>query len=223
MAELSILVVDDEELIRAGLRLLLDGTDGLRIVGEAADGKSAREQAETLDPDVVLLDLRMPEMDGFTCAEHLLSDRPDRTILVLTTFDADETVLRALEIGVTGFLLKDTPPAELISAVRRAASGAPVLSPAVTRQVISRATASHQAQRREDALQQGARSRIAALTDRERDIALAIAEGLTNQQIADSQFISLPTVKTHIARIMQKLEADNRVTIALTFYRARLL
>ncbi|WP_029514170.1 response regulator transcription factor [Nesterenkonia sp. F] len=217
MAELSLLVVDDEELIRAGLRLLLDGAEGLRIAGEAADGSRAVELAAALDPDVVLLDLRMPGMDGFACAEQLLADDPARTVLVLTTFDADETVLRALELGVAGFLLKDTPPTELVRSVRQAAEGAPVLSPSVARQVISRATAPC-----EDAGRRAARDLIASLTGREMEIARAVAEGMTNQQIAEAQFVSLPTVKTHISRIMQKLEADNRVKIALAIHRAEL-
>ncbi|GAB3184838.1 response regulator transcription factor [Nesterenkonia halophila] len=217
MAELSVLVVDDEELIRAGLHLLLDGAEGLHIAGEAADGHRAVELAAALDPDVVLLDLRMPGMDGFACAEQLLADDPDRTVLVLTTFDADETVLRALERGVAGFLLKDTPPAELVRSVRQAAEGAPVLSPSVARQVISRATAPREGSRSEEA-----RGRLAALTERELEIARAVAEGMTNQQIAEAQVVSLPTVTTHIGRIMQKLEADNRVKIALAIHRAEL-
>lgn len=218
MAELSVLVVDDEELIRAGMRLLLNGSEDLRIVGEAADGRQALDLTAEHDPDVVLLDIRMPVMDGLTCAEHLLQANPERTVLVLTTFDADETVLRALELGVSGFLLKDTPPAELVASVRQAASGTPVLSPAVTRQVINRAT-----ETRGDAQQREAKERLGALTERERDIALAVAEGLSNQQIAGRLFVSLPTVKTHMGSIMQKLGAQNRVHIALAVYHAGLL
>lgn len=215
---IKVLLVDDEELIRAGLRLLLDGAEGLSIVAEAADGRSALEQVEQTDPDVVLLDIRMPGMDGLTCAERLLTDEPNRTVLILTTFDADETVLRALELGVSGFLLKDTPPAELVAAVRQAADGNPVLSPSVTRRIVQQAVGA-----RRDAAEAEAQRQLDQLTEREREVALGVAEGLSNQQIADRQYISLATVKTHAARVMAKLHAENRVQVALCVYRAGLL
>lgn len=218
MDTVKVLLVDDEALIRSGMRLLLDGAEGVEIVAEAANGHEALQQVTEFDPDVVLLDLRMPGMDGFECAEELLHRNPERTVLILTTFDADETVLRALEIGVSGFLLKDTPPAELVSAVRQAATGTPVLSPSVTRQLIRQSTAT-----RRDEGQDQARLRLNALTEREREIAVAVARGLSNQQISGQHYISMATVKTHVARVLTKLQAENRVQVALYVYRAGLL
>lgn len=218
MEAVRVLLVDDEELVRSGLRLLLDGAEGIEIVGEASDGQVALQQVAESDPDVVLLDLRMPGMDGFDCAEALLHRNPERAVLILTTFDADDTVLRALEIGVRGFLLKDTPPAELVWAVRQAAAGSPVLSPSVTRQLIRQSTAT-----RRDKGWDEAQRRLNALTEREKEIAVAVARGLSNQQISDQHYISMATVKTHVARVMIKLQAENRVQAALWVYRAGLL
>lgn len=214
----KILLVDDEELVRAGLRMLLDGTEGLSVVGEAGDGQSALDRVAEQDPDVVLLDIRMPGMNGLTCAQALLAEDPNRVVLILTTFDADETVLHALELGVHGFLLKDTPPGELIAGVKQAAAGHPVLSPSVTRQVIGRATEQRGSRMQDDAVR-----RLAALTERERDIAVALARGLSNQDIAAELYISLATVKTHVARIFTKLGAANRVQVAQCVYEANLL
>ncbi|ROR73694.1 response regulator [Bogoriella caseilytica] len=217
MGSVRVVLVDDEALIRSGLRLLLDGAEGIAIVGEAGDGATALTQVAVHRPDVVLLDIRMPGMDGLTCAERLLERDPALTVLILTTFDADQTVLRALEIGVSGFLLKDTPPAELVAAVLQGAAGRPVLSPSVTRQLIRQATAAQPGDPEAEALR-----RLSVLTEREREIALAVAEGLSNQQIASKLFVSLATVKTHVARVMAKLEAENRVQVALCLYRAGL-
>lgn len=218
MDTVRVLLVDDEELVRSGLRLLLDGTEGIAIAGEAADGQTALTQVAQSDPDVVLLDLRMPGMDGFDCAEQLLDRDPERKVLILTTFDADDTVLRALETGASGFLLKDTPPADLITAVRQAAAGYPVLSPSVTRQLIRQSTTA-----RKDERQDEAQRRLNSLTEREQEIAVAVAQGLSNQQICDQHYISMATVKTHVARIMTKLQTENRVQAALWVYRAGLL
>lgn len=140
MADLTVLLVDDEALVRAGLRLLLDGTSGIRVIGEAEDGGQAIAFVRETRPDVVLMDIRMPRIDGIAAAEVLLSAHPGLAVIMLTTFDADETVLGALQAGAQGFLLKDTPPGELIDAIHRVAEGRVMLSPSVTRQVVSAAT-----------------------------------------------------------------------------------
>jgi len=211
-APARVLVVDDDPLVRAGLRILLNGDD-LRVVGEAGDGAEAARQVDALQPDVVLMDIRMPGVDGLTATETIrgLPDPPE--IIVLTTFDADEHVLRALRAGAAGFLLKDTPPAGIISAVHRVVAGDAQLSPSVLRQLITTVTATPP---RGDA----ARERLATLTERELEIAHAIGEGLSNAQIASRVFLSIPTVKAHVSAILRKLDADNRVQVALLIHDA---
>lgn len=208
-----VLVVDDDPLVRAGLRLLLDG-DGLRVVGEAGDGAEAVREVTRLRPDVVLMDLRMPGVDGLA-ATGTIRDLPDPPqVVVLTTFHADEQVLRALRAGAAGFLLKDTPPLEIVAAVRRVAAGDAQVSPAVVRQLIDHATAS---QPRVEA----ARRLLATLSDRERAVAEAVGEGLTNAEIGRRLHLSVPTVKGHVTAILAKLGAANRVQVALLVHDAR--
>lgn len=214
-APLRVLLVDDETLVRVGLRLILEGDPGLEIVGECGDGRQALDAVAATAPDVVLMDIRMPVLDGLEACSILLERDPGLRILILTTFDADDMVLRALASGAAGFLLKDTVPAELVAAVHQVAAGRPMLSPSVTRQLIDAVTT-----RAPDAGQLAARERIARLTGRESEIARAIAYGLSNAEIAELHFISLSTVKTHIGRILEKLPADNRVQIALCFHAA---
>lgn len=218
MAELRLLIADDEELVRTGLRLLLDGASGLRVVGEAADGREALARTAELDPDVVLMDIRMPGMDGLRATEQLLAADPARKVLVLTTFDTDSTILEALRLGAMGFLLKDTRPAELVEAIQRAGEGRMMLSPTVTRRLVDHAVRAPGQARRDAAL-----ARFGRLTERERDIAVALAHGASNQELADRLFISLATVKTHVGNIMAKLGAANRVQVALCVYEAELL
>ncbi|MGY1552104.1 response regulator [Microbacterium sp. A588] len=215
MAELSVLLVDDEQLVRTGLRLLLDGSDGIRIAGEAADGEAAIEATLRLRPDVVLMDIRMPRLDGIRATARILAERPEARIVMLTTFDADAEVLSALESGAMGFLLKDTPPAELIAALHQVADDRMMLSPSVTRQLVVAATDSRVADRR-----RLANARLSALTTREREVAGAVARGLSNAEIARELFLSLATVKTHVGRIMDKLPAANRVQIAVCVHEA---
>lgn len=212
---LRVLLVDDETLVRVGLRLILEGDTGIEIVGECGDGIQALDAVTATAPDLVLMDIRMPVLDGLEACRILLERDPGLRILILTTFDADDMVLRALSIGAAGFLLKDTPPAELVAAIHQAAAGRPMLSPSVTRQLIDALTLGVP-----DAGQLAARERIARLTGREAEIARSIAEGLSNAEIAALHFISLSTVKTHIGRIMEKLPADNRVQIALCLHAA---
>jgi DNA-binding NarL/FixJ family response regulator len=218
MAQVKVLVVDDEWMIRAGLRLLLEGSEDLRVVGEAGNGREALTAASELRPDVVLMDIRMPVLDGLEATAALLEADPDAKVLILTTFDNDATVLAALSLGAVGFLLKDTEPTELVSAVRQAAQGRIPLSPTITRQLVAAAVGQADTSRRDRAL-----GELGRLTEREREIALAVASGATNLEIAEALFVSLATVKTHLSSAMLKLGATNRVQVALRCYEAALL
>lgn len=205
-----VLLVDDESLVRAGLRMILEGSENLEVVGEAANGHEAIAAVREARPDVVLMDIRMPEMDGLAATDLLLAEHPELKIIVLTTFDTDEFVLSALRRGASGFLLKDTRPVELVDAVLQVASGRIMLSPSVTRQLVAAVGTPVGNERRAAA----ARA-IACLTPRELEIATAIGQGLSNAEIAENFFLSISTVKTHIARILDKLEVNNRVHIAI--------
>ncbi|WP_448257081.1 response regulator [Microbacterium aurum] len=210
-----IVIVDDDALVRSGLRMILD-SDTIAVVGEASDGDDALALIDREHPDLVLLDIRMPRVDGITVT-RALRERGDSTrVLVLTTFDTDQLVLDALRAGANGFLLKDTPPGDIVAAIRRTIAGEAVLSPAATARLIRSVTATA------DPGVERARELIASLTDRERDVALAIAKGGSNQQIAEELFISVTTVKTHISALFTKLGASNRVDIARIAYEARL-
>ncbi|MBN8206808.1 response regulator transcription factor [Microbacterium esteraromaticum] len=215
MAELRLLLVDDEQLVRAGLRLLLDGSEGIRIVGEANDGLSAVEAYARVRPDLVLMDVRMPRMNGIQATAQILSEDPAARILILTTFDADAEVLGALQSGAQGYLLKDTPPVELVAALHDVAHGRMMLSPSVTRQLVGAATSGRSEGRRQAAL-----DRLALLTPREREVAEAVGKGLTNAEITQALYLSLATVKTHVRRIMEKLPAENRVQVAICVHEA---
>ena len=214
---IRMVVVDDDPLVRTGLRLILAGDPELDVVGEADDGESALEIIESTTPDIVLLDLRMRRVDGLAVLEHfsrMASPPPPRTI-VLTTFDADDYVLRALRLGAQGFLLKDTEPMEMISAIKAAYRGDPVLSPSVTATVIAAAT-----QGDFDAQSSAA---MADLSPREREVAVALARGLTNLEIGRQLYMSLATVKATVTRIFTKLDVDNRVSAAMMVRDAGLL
>ncbi|MER6174378.1 response regulator transcription factor [Streptosporangium sp. NPDC001681] len=214
---IRLVIVDDDPMVRTGLRLILGGEPDLELVGEAGDGLQAMGVIRDLRPDVVLMDIRMPNQDGLTTTELLLA-RPDPPrILVLTTFDADDMVLRALRLGADGFLLKDTPPPKMIEAVRTVAKGEPVLSPSVTHQVIAAATGRHEPRRAE------ARRELATLTEREREVAIEVARGGSNAEIAERLYMSVATVKANITRIFAKLGADNRVQVAMKVRDADLL
>ncbi|NEA98151.1 response regulator transcription factor [Streptomyces sp. SID13726] len=215
---IRLLLVDDDPLVRAGLSLMMGGADDIEIVGEAADGAEAEAAVDRTRPDVVLMDIRMPSVDGLTATERLRA-RPDAPqVVVLTTFHADEQVLRALRVGAAGFVLKDTPPAEILAAVRPAAAGDHVLSPTVTRQLMAHAVGTAADTRRTRA-----RERITALNDREREVAVAVGRGLSNAEIAAALYMSVATVKTHVSRVLAKLDLNNRVQIALLAYDAGLL
>jgi len=204
-------LVDDEQLIRAGLRLLLHGRDGIEVVGEAADGVEAAAVVARTPCDVVLMDIRMPRRDGILATADLRRHPGAPPVLVLTTFDDDELVMDALDAGAVGFLLKDTPPDELADAVRAAAAGRQTFSPVVLDRLV-RAARTHHAP---SAGTTEVDARLATLTEREREVADAVADGLANAQIAATLNMSLATVKTHLGRVFDKLEADNRVQVAL--------
>lgn len=205
-----ILIVDDDPLVRSGLTLILGGAPDLDVVGEAADGVEAIAAARSLRPAVVLMDLRMPRRDGLAATRELVALPDAPLVVVLTTFDVDDAVVRALEAGASGFLLKDTPPPDLVDAVRRAAAGEPMLSPTATRRLIERVTGGTDAARRGRA-----RDRVALLTEREREVALAVGRGLGNAEIAGELHLSVATVKAHVGRLFSKLGVENRVQIAL--------
>ncbi|HZA81029.1 MAG TPA: response regulator transcription factor [Actinomycetes bacterium] len=213
----DVLIVDDDPLLRAGLAMMLGGAPDLKVVAEAGDGTEVLALVDRYAPDVVLMDIRMPAMDGLAATEALRARRRAPEVIILTTFDADEHVLRALRAGAAGFVLKDTPPDEIVAAVRRVASGEPVLSPAVTRRLIARVAGSDTDRRRQ------ARERLALLNDRERQVALAVGQGRSNAEIGARLYLSVPTVKTHVSSILTKLDLNNRVQIALLVHDAGLL
>jgi Response regulator containing a CheY-like receiver domain and an HTH DNA-binding domain len=204
-----IVIVDDDPMVRTGLRLILGGEPDLDLVGEAGNGREAMDVVRRLHPDLVLMDIRMPVQDGLVTTELLLAEPDPPRILVLTTFDADDLVLRALRLGASGFLLKDTPPPKMIEAVRAVARGEPALSPSVTYQVIAAATSAHRPAHPE------ARRDLDRLTGRELEVAIEIARGASNAEIAERLHMSVATVKANITRIFAKLGTDNRVQVAL--------
>ncbi|GGQ62071.1 response regulator [Couchioplanes azureus] len=213
-----VLIVDDDALVRAGLTMILSGASDVRVVGEAADGSQVPQAVAEHRPDVVLMDIRMPRVDGLAATEALRSRAGAPEVIVLTTFDADEDVLRALRAGASGFLLKDTPPIDILQAVRRVACGEATLSPTVTRRLIA-----HVAAPDGNAGRLRARRLLETLSERERDVALAVGQGRTNAEISAELFMSVATVKAHVSRLLTKLDLDNRVQIALLVHDAGLV
>jgi DNA-binding NarL/FixJ family response regulator len=217
-APIGVLVVDDDALVRAGLSMILSGHDDVRILGEAGDGAEVPEAVRRLRPDVVLMDIRMPGVDGLAATEDLRRAPDAPEIIILTTFDADEYVLRALRAGASGFLLKDTPPADIVRAVRLVAAGEAMLSPGVTRRLLTRITDPGLGGR-----QARAKELLERLSDRERDVALAIGQGKSNAEISGELYMSVATVKAHVSRLLTKLELTNRVQVALLTHDAGLV
>ncbi|MET9695426.1 response regulator transcription factor [Streptomyces sp. NPDC006529] len=207
---IRVVIADDEPLIRAGIRMILTSAPDIEVVAEAANGREAVELARSHAPDVVLLDIQMPVMDGLSALGELVRAAPSAHALILTTFGERENVLRALSHGSAGFLLKDSAPAELIGAVRAAAAGDAYLSPAATRHVVDQLASGQRAGRGEDA-----RRRVAALSERERGVLALLGEGLSNADAGRRLHMSEATVKTYVSRILAKLECENRVQAAL--------
>ncbi len=211
--EITVVVADDQRLLRAGFRVILDSEPDMRVVGEAADGEAAVDVVRRRRPDVVLMDIRMPGLDGLAAAERILSEPGLRTaVVMLTTFDRDEYVFEALRIGASGFLLKDTPADRLLDAVRVAADGDALLAPSITRRLVERFARAA----RPDAA--GPHPRLAALTAREREVLRLVAGGLSNAEIAAELVLGESTVKTHVARLLSKLGLRDRVQAVVLAY-----
>ena len=211
---IRVLVADDQVLVRAGFRQLLEREADLEVVGEAADGLEAVGLAQRLRPDVVVMDIRMPNLDGLEATRRLLAGSSDPRVLMLTTFDLDEYVFEALRAGASGFLLKDAAPEELVSAVRLVAAGEALLAPSVTRRVIEEFARSTTPATTNAGLDE--------LTAREREVLLLVARGLSNAEIARELFLTAGTVKTHVAHILRKLDARDRVQAVIVAYESGL-
>jgi DNA-binding NarL/FixJ family response regulator len=211
---IEVLLVDDDLLMRAGLRLIVQQTADLTISGEAADGQQAVAAARRDRPDVVVMDVRMPVMDGIEATRQITAGTDPPKVLVLTTFELDEYVFNALQAGASGFLLKRSPPEQLIDGIRTVAAGDALLSPSVTRRLIE--AFSSRPSRREN-------PRFADMTDREREVLVAIASGLSNEELAETLFISANTVKTHVKRVLTKLGARDRVQAVVMAYEGGLM
>jgi DNA-binding NarL/FixJ family response regulator len=207
---IRVLIVDDDALVRSALSMLLAASPDIAVVGEATDGGEVMQAVAERRPDVVLMDIRMPAMDGLAATELVRAHDEPPEVLVLTTFEADDSVLRALRAGASGFLLKDTPPTDLIRAIRTVAAGEPTLSPAITRRLIGHVTDSEVDERKRHA-----REQLERLTDREHEVAIAIGLGKSNAEISRELYMSIATVKAHVSRILEKLQFNNRVQIAL--------
>jgi DNA-binding NarL/FixJ family response regulator len=218
MADLiRVLLVDDDPLVRAGLAMIIASADDLLVVGEAGDGREAVDSVGAHRPDVVLMDIRMPHLDGIAATAHLRAMSTPPEVLVLTTFQTDAYVLDALRAGACGFLLKDTPPAEILAAIRQVAGGGTTLSPSVARTVID-----HIAQSAGDERRASAEAALALVSAREREVAVEIGRGRSNAEIAAALFLSEATVKAHVSRILTRLDLNNRVQIAMLVYDAEL-
>jgi DNA-binding NarL/FixJ family response regulator len=211
---LKVLIADDQLLLRAGFRKLLDGEQDITVVGDAGDGQQAVEQVEQLAPDVVLMDIRMPVLDGIEATRRITARFPGTAVLVLTTYDLDEYVYAALEAGASGFLLKDCLPDELIAAIRIVARGDALIAPAITRRLIVEFTAR--------ATRAGARA-LPPVSDREREVLIGVARGLSNTELAAELFIGEATVKTHVSSLLTKLGCRDRVQLVVRAYEAGLV
>jgi DNA-binding NarL/FixJ family response regulator len=216
-APIRVLIADDDALVRSALAMMLAGTEDIRVVAEVADGSEVASALDAFHPDVVLMDIRMPRMDGLAATELARARADAPQVIVLTTFDADDHVLRALRAGASGFLLKDTPPPEILKAVRLVAGGEAILSPTVTRRLLA-----HFTDGGADARRVTSGRLLDRLTDREREVAVAVAQGKSNAEIAAELYMSVATVKAHVSRVLTKLELNNRVQIALLAHDAGL-
>ena len=213
-----VIIADDEQLLRVGFRMILDAHDDFEVVAEAADGREAVAAVTAHQPDVVVMDVRMPELDGIAATETITREHPDVRVLILTTFDLDEYAFAGLRAGASGFLLKNAPPDELVAAIRTVAAGDAVVAPRVTRRLLDTF-----AQRMPTVAEVSRDVRLAQLTDREREVLQAIALGQSNQEIAASLCLSEATVKSHVSRILAKLELRDRVQAVIFAYETRLV
>jgi DNA-binding NarL/FixJ family response regulator len=211
----SVLLADDQELMRMAFRMVMDTQPDIEIVGEAANGREAVDAARRLGPDVVLMDVRMPEMDGVQATREIVAAQSSTRVIILTTFDLDEYVYAALRAGASGFLLKDTPPADLLSGIRAVASGDAVVAPRVTRRLLDNYAQRLPAPGRAD---RGQRERLELLTAREREVLIQLARSLSNAEIAAQLVLSEATVKSHVGRILSKLGLRDRVQVVVFAY-----
>ncbi|GAB7044363.1 response regulator transcription factor [Catenuloplanes niger JCM 9533] len=217
METVRVLIADDDALVRAGLTMMLGGFDDIEVIGVVEDGDQVAAAAARLRPDVVLMDIRMPRMDGLAATEALRARRDPPEVIVLTTFDTDRHVQRAIRAGAGGFLLKHTPPARIADAIRQVAAGEPMMSPEVLRRMMGYVAGAGVDPRRD-----AARTRLAVLSDGERGVAQRVGRGLTNQEIAAELHMSTATVKAYVSRVLTKLDLNNRVQIALLVHDADL-
>jgi DNA-binding NarL/FixJ family response regulator len=205
---LTVLVVDDQLLLRAGFRKLIESEDGLDVVADAADGQQAVALVDQHHPDVVLMDIRMPVMDGIEATRRISERAPGTAVLVLTTYDLDEYVFSALEAGASGFLLKDSPPEELVAAIRIVARGDALIAPSITRRLVSEFAGRAARETRE----------LPPISDREREVLIGVAHGRSNAELAGELFIGEATVKTHVSSLLTKLGCRDRVQLVVTAY-----
>ncbi|WP_448609352.1 response regulator transcription factor [Geodermatophilus sp. URMC 60] len=217
-APITVLLVDDEQLVRSGFRLLLDLEDGITVVGEAADGAEAVEQVRATRPDVVLMDIRMPRMDGIEATRRIAAGNGSHRVrvLILTTYDTDAHVFEGLQAGASGFLLKDAGPAELLHGIRVVAAGDALLAPRITRRLIAQFTARRTAD-------EAAERRLAVLTEREREVLALVGRGMSNAEIGAALFLSPATARTHVSHAMGKLGARDRAQLVVIAYQTGLI
>ena len=217
MRSIRVVLVDDQDLVRTGFALILQNEDDIDVAGEAANGSDAIEAVRRLKPDVVLMDIRMPVMDGIEATRRIVLECPPTRVLVLTTFDADESVVEALRAGASGFLLKDVPRAQFVEAIRIVAAGEALLAPSVTRRLLDRFASRFPAPATE------ASAQLASLTEREREILSLIARGGSNRHIADELSLAEPTVKSHVSHLLMKLDARDRAQLVMLAYESGLV
>jgi len=215
---IRVLLVDDDPLVRSALTLMLGGQSDIEVVGEAPNGEAGLAQVAEHRPDVVLMDIRMPVMDGLEATRVLHSRPSPPAVVVLTTFDADDHVLSAVAAGADGFLLKDTPPGDIVGAIRTVAAGDAMLSPSATRSLVSRLRNTPTTDRTTTAA-----DRLTVLTERELEVAVCVGRGLSNSEIASELYLSIPTVKSHVSRLLTKLHSSNRVQVAMVVHDAGLV
>ncbi|MDI6103013.1 response regulator transcription factor [Actinoplanes sp. NEAU-A12] len=216
-SKIRVLVADDDALVLAGLSMMLAGADDIQVVAEVRDGTEVLAAVRQHQPDVVLMDIRMPRLDGLSATEKLRSEQPRPEVIIMTTFDTQEHIERAIRAGASGFLLKHTAPADIVQAIRKAARGEPILSPTVLRRVMARLAAATDNPRRDQA-----RGALSRLTPGERAIAELIADGRTNSEIGREQRVSIATVKAYVSRLLTKLDVTNRVQVAKLVHDAEL-